>query len=188
MRNRHVTAVYLASLENLFARVWGRVVDRTGDAQQEKHSGRDVELTAHDVTVIDHSVAGAGGSQSPGSPPEAAADQVVVGDIPREPPGFQPRAGLLAQLDEAGAGVSVICSPTGMPGVGTTELAAAFARAKLAAGWRLVAWVSAEDSDSLLAGLATVADAIGPTGGESESDQGDAARSMRHRLEADGDR
>ena len=93
----------------------------------------------------------------------------MVGDIPREPPGFQPRAGLLAQLDEAGAGVSVICSATGMPGVGTTELAAAFARAKLAAGWRLVAWVSAEDTDSLLAGLAMVADATGPPDGESES-------------------
>jgi hypothetical protein len=168
--------------------VRGRVVDRTGDAQQETHSGRDVESTARDVTVIDHSVAGAVGSQAPGPPRAAAADQVVVGDIPREPPGFQPRAGLLAQLDQAGAGVSVIRSATGMPGVGTTELAAAFARAKLAAGWRLVAWVSAENADSLLAGLAMVADATGPRGGESESDQGDAARVVRHRLEADGDR
>ena len=163
-------------------------MDRTGDAQQETHSGRDVEPTARDVTVIDHSVADAGGSQAPGPRRAAAADQVVVGDIPREPPGFQPRAGLLAQLDQAGAGVSVIRSATGMPGVGTTELAAAFARAKLAAGWRLVAWVSAEDTDSLLAGLATVADATRPPDGESESDQGDAARVVRHRLEADGDR
>jgi len=163
-------------------------VDRTSDAQQEPHSGRDVESTAHDVTVIHQSAAGAEESQVPGPPREAAADQVVVGDIPSEPPGFQPRAGLLAQLDGAGAGVSVICSATGMSGVGTTELAAAFARAKLAAGWRLVAWVSAEDTVSLLAGLATVADATEPPDGESESDQGDAARVVRHRLEADGDR
>ena len=83
--------------------------------------------------------------------------------------------------------MSVIRSATGMPGVGTTELAAAFARAKLAAGWRLVAWVSAEDTGSLLAGLAAVADATGPPEGESEPDQGDAARLVRHRLEAEGD-
>ncbi|HEV3289727.1 MAG TPA: hypothetical protein VG123_12100, partial [Streptosporangiaceae bacterium] len=163
-------------------------MDRTGDAQQEAHSGRDVEPTARDVTVIDQSVAGAGGPLAPGPPRAAAADQVVVGDIPREPPGFQPRAGLSAQLDQADAGVSVIRSATGKPGVGTTELAAAFARAKLAAGWRLVAWVSAENTDSLLAGLAAVAEATGPSGGESESDQGEAAKVVRHRLEADGDR
>jgi hypothetical protein len=163
-------------------------VDRTGDAQHETHSGRDVEPTARDVTVIDRSVAGAGGSKASEPRRAAAADQVVVGDIPRESPGFQPRAGLLAQLDRAGAGVSVIRSAARMPGVGTTELAAAFARAKVAAGWRLVAWVSAEDTDSLLAGLATVAGATGPSDGESESEQGDAARVVRHRLEADGER
>ena len=175
-------------LQNLFAQVRGRVVDRTGDAQQETHSGRDVESTARDVTVIDHSVAGGGESQAPAPRRAAATDQVIVGDIPREPPGFQHRADLLAELDQAGAGVSVIRSATGMPGVGTTELAAAFARAKLAAGWRLVAWVSAEDTDSLLAGLARVADATRPPDGESESVQGDAARVVRHRLEADGER
>ena len=76
----------------------------------------------------------------------------MVGDIPVEPPGFQPRAGLLAELDRAGARVSVIHAATGLHGLGTTQLAAAYARAKLEAGWRLVAWVNGADAGSLLGG------------------------------------
>ena len=34
-------------------------------------------------------------------PPEATDNQVVVGDIPMEPLGFQSRVGLLAELDRA---------------------------------------------------------------------------------------
>ena len=91
----------------------------------------------------------------------------MVGDIPAEPPGFRPRAGLLAELDRAGARVSVIHAVTGLPGLGATQLAAAYARAKLAAGWRLVAWVNGADTGSLLAGLAAVADATGLTDDDS---------------------
>ena len=55
-------------------------------------------------------------------------------------------------------------------------------------GWRLVAWVSAENTGSLLSGLAAVADALGLSDGGSGR-----ARLMRARwcgswLEADGDR
>ncbi len=121
-------------------------------------------------------------------PPEAASHQVGVGDIPAEPPGFRSRAAPLADLDRLGARVSVIHAATGRQGLGATQLAAAYARAKLAAGWRLVAWVNGADTDSLLAGLAAVADAVGLTDDDSGLGITDAAAAVRHWLETDGDR
>jgi tetratricopeptide (TPR) repeat protein len=111
----------------------------------------------------------------------------MVGDIPQEPSGFQPRPGLLAELDGASSRVPVIHAVTGMPGVGITQLAAEYARARLAAGWRLVAWVDAGSTWTLLAGVAAVAEAAGLSGG-SGRDAADAALLLRHRLETDGDR
>ena len=76
---------------------------------------------------------------------------------------------------------------TGTLGAGSTQLAAAYARAKLAAGWRLVAWVNASNTGNLLAGLAAVADAVGLSAGGSRQDAADAGRIVRHWLETDGD-
>jgi RNA polymerase sigma factor (sigma-70 family) len=95
--------------------------------------------------------------------------------------------GLLADLDRAGERVSVIHVGTGLLGVGATQLAAAYARAKLEAGWRLVAWVNGADTGGLLAGLAAVADATGLTGDDSGPAGTDAAVMVRPWLEADGD-
>ena len=116
------------------------------------------------------------------------APAVVAGEIPQEPLGFQPRAELLAALDAPSRGscVRVVHALTGMRGVGKTHLAGAYARAKLAAGWRLVAWVNAEDPGAVLAGLAETAAALGLA-----AEAGDvqaAGRAVRHRLEVDGKR
>ena len=133
------------------------------------------------------------------SPPGPAGDEalpasageetpVVVGEIPREPLGFQSRADLLVALDgpERGSRVVVVSAVTGMRGVGKTHLAAAYARARLAERWRLVAWINAEDPGVLLAGLAEVAAGLGLSAGQ--GDVVGAGRAVRHWLETGGER
>jgi tetratricopeptide (TPR) repeat protein len=111
---------------------------------------------------------------------------VVVGEIPQEPVGFQPRARLLAGLDDSGPSgrVVVVRAVTGMRGVGKTQLAAEYARARLAERWRLVAWVDAEDAEQLLAGLAVAAAALRLEAGDGEA----AGRAVRRWLETGGQR
>ena len=81
----------------------------------------------------------------------------------------------------------MIRAVTGIQGAGKTQLAAACARAKLAAGWRLVAWVNAADPGALGAGLAAVAEALGLADGRTGRG-GDAGRAVRDWLERDGRR
>jgi len=87
---------------------------------------------------------------------------VVVGEVPREPAAFVSRDEF-GQLERAlqGSRVGVVCALTGLRGVGKTQVAAAYARARVADGWGLVSWVDAESTDTLVAGLARVADALG---------------------------
>ncbi len=119
---------------------------------------------------------------------EPSPNQVVAGSIPREPAGFQPRADLLAELDRVSAGVSVVHAAAEQRGAGTTQLAAAYARAKLAEGWRLVGWVNADGTGNLLAGLAAVTDAAGLSDDGSGRDAADPGQVLRRYLETDGDR
>jgi hypothetical protein len=117
-----------------------------------------------------------------------SSDQLVVGDIPQEPPGFQARRELLAELDRADAKAPVVSAVTGAPGAGKTQLAAAYARAKLAAGWPMVAWINAEDTGSLLAGLAAVADVAGRQGDGPWPSGAEASQAVRQWLETCGNR
>jgi tetratricopeptide (TPR) repeat protein len=111
-------------------------------------------------------------------------DQVVVGNIPKQPPGFLPRPALRAQLNQQDPVIVV----TGKPGAGKTQLVAAYARARLEGGWRLVAWVDAQDSGTLRAGLAAVADAQKLPYGSAEGGPADVVRLVRRLLETDGHR
>ncbi len=110
----------------------------------------------------------------------------MVGDIPQVPPAFQPRAGLLAELERARG--PLIHAVTGIQGAGKTQLAAAYARAKLAEGWRLIAWVNAGDPAALRAGVAALAEELGLADGGTGRGGGDAGRAVRDRLERDGRR
>src|SRR5712691_6936681 len=111
------------------------------------------------------------------------AGPVVAGEVPQEAVAFQPRAGLLGVLRSGGPGVSVVTAVTGLRGVGKTQVAAAFARECVEAGWRLVAWVDAQDAGSVVAGLAVVAARLGIAQGLGAED---AAVAVRNWLEADG--
>jgi RNA polymerase sigma factor (sigma-70 family) len=165
------------------------VVSRTVDGDVlHDYTEPDVQAGTRDLMVNDQVTADGTSEAQETLPPEAANHQVVVGDIPMEPSCFQSRAGLLAQLDRASTQVSVIHAVTGLHGLGATQLAASYARAKVAAGWRLVAWVNGADTGSLLAGLATVADATGLADGDSTPRVTDPGAAVRHWLETDGDR
>jgi len=75
---------------------------------------------------------------------------------------------------------------TGPPGAGKTQLAAAYARARLASGWRLVVWINARDHQSLVAGLAGAARTAALPDADAGQGPAAAAQALRRWLEADG--
>jgi hypothetical protein len=112
---------------------------------------------------------------------EVRPGQVVVGEIPREPAAFVARV-MMSRLAAAGGGrVAVVCAVTGLRGVGKTQVAAAYARARVGEGWGLVGWVNAETRDVLLDGLKRVAEGLGVA--DPEGDSLESARRLRACLQ-----
>ena len=73
-----------------------------------------------------------------------------------------------------------------MRGVGKTQAVGAYARQRIADKWRLIAWVHAESSAAILDGLSQATARLGIS--VQGDGQADAARALRHWLEADGER
>ena len=118
------------------------------------------------------------------APPTA----VTVGDVPWEPASFQPRARLMDALERQleGPRNRVVFAVTGQLGSGKSQVAAAYARRRMAEQWRLVAWVDASDETTLLSGLAQVATEtrLWEPGAEARA----LAGRVRNLLQTDGDR
>lgn len=124
------------------------------------------------------------GDGSANHPHAAHTGPVVIGNVPRAAMGYRVREDLSAQLRSNSPEASIVRVVTGMQGVGKSQLAAAYARECAAGGWRLVAWVNAEDVNQALACLAEVADRLGI--GQVADSVVIAGDRVRQWLESDG--
>jgi tetratricopeptide (TPR) repeat protein len=155
---------------------------RRNGSQQRSRAGRDAYTAGRDQTIINVE-ASKGQSQAPGLM-QRILGQVVFGEIPKRPPAFQERESLHRAITSAG-NLAVISTLAGARGIGKSQLAAAYARECIDAGWKLVAWIGAERSDQVLAGLDQLAKAMNlrEDGDDSEA----AAAKVRQWLEKPGD-
>lgn len=114
---------------------------------------------------------------------ELPSKQLVIGQVPREPLGFVARDLIDTLAVAAATGrVAVICAVTGLRGVGKTQLAAAYARRRIADGWRLVGWINAETRQSMVTGLAAVAGRLGVADPRGDSEK--SASRLRDELQS----
>ena len=110
-----------------------------------------------------------------------ASERIVVGELPGAPPALIARDALaeMVEIFDAGGRVVVV---SGGRGTGKTQLAAEYARQAVADGVELVAWVSGEDHERLLFGLAEVARGLGVADPDGDSEA--SARRLRDALNA----
>jgi tetratricopeptide (TPR) repeat protein len=106
--------------------------------------------------------------------------KIIAGDIPREPHDFvfSQKVGLAAKKVQDGE-VAVLVGPRG---AGKTQAAASYARSMCKERWGIVAWVNAETTDTLLSGLARLAERMGVADLEHDSLQ--SALNLRDILES----
>jgi KaiC/GvpD/RAD55 family RecA-like ATPase len=104
--------------------------------------------------------------------PSARPGKRVVGELPGVPPAFVARdaSARLDEVFEAGGKVATVCALGGGRGVGKTQIAADYARRAVESGVELVARISGEDRDRLIAGLADVARTLGVHDPEGDSE------------------
>ncbi|MGW7075323.1 hypothetical protein [Streptomyces sp. NPDC054866] len=117
------------------------------------------------------------------APPPPADGPLLIGPLPHEPLAFQERAELFEAIETGMQrnGVTVVCALTGGRGVGKTQLAGAYARACVDAGWRVVVWIVAEVPGQVVAGLDELADAADVKGGIQDAQLSATARGPRRR-------
>jgi hypothetical protein len=118
---------------------------------------------------------GKDGKDGENSENSESAPQLVIGEVPGLPLGFVARDLVDTLAVAAATGrAAVVCAVTGLRGVGKTQLAAAYARQRMTDGWGLIGWIDAESRQSLVLGLAAVAERLGVAdpGGDSEKSAG----------------
>ncbi|MEU6679103.1 FxSxx-COOH system tetratricopeptide repeat protein [Streptomyces sp. NPDC046925] len=121
----------------------------------------------------------------PGAPSQTppAGAPLIIGPLPHEPLAFQQRPELFEAVETSMKQhrVAVVCALTGGRGVGKTQLAGAYARSCVDAGWRVVVWIVAETPGQVVAGLDELAEAAGVKGGIQDAQL--AAAAARRWLE-----
>lgn len=110
---------------------------------------------------------------------------VIVGYIPQESRAFDKRIELFKVLTKSSSNLQIY-TVAGRRGAGKSQLAGAVARKRIAQRWRVIAWLNAENEADLLTDLCQLAIRLGLNRDYLSSKE--LAISVRHWLEADGDR
>jgi tetratricopeptide (TPR) repeat protein len=182
----HATLVGVVTGVLVLISVWlTALVMRHGSSRQETpvvDGSVRVKQSSAPLVIAHSGVTVQVGSSGATSAPVPRPGQIVVGELPGAPPAFVAREAVdrLTAVFAAGERVAAVSALTGGRGAGKTQVAAQYAREAVADGVELVAWVSAVDQNRLLAGLAEVAQSLGVTDPEGDSET--SAKRLRDTL------